>query len=195
MNSLLGGWGYYGKMRGFHVTCIPVPQLGHAEQEKRAVERCHPTAPSPSRAGLRLNPRGRLRALDNCLLWGCYWSLWQKGVSQACWWVIWYRRSWRQELRIAPRPAADPGWWLLFKSTAEVSMYLWHFLKMAEETRSWQMILPLLLANFGVAAFTNRCWHVPRSQNSPMSLFWGFPTPKPVEWRQVSSGVSVLYPL
>lgn len=20
-----------------------------------------------------------------CLLWGCYWSLWSKGLSQACW--------------------------------------------------------------------------------------------------------------
>lgn len=45
------------------------------------------------------------------------------------------------------------------------------FLKMAEETRSWQMILPLLPANFGLAAFTNRCWHIHRSQNSSVCLF------------------------
>lgn len=45
------------------------------------------------------------------------------------------------------------------------------FLKMAEETRSWQMILPLLPANFGLAAFTNRWWHVHRSQHSSLFLF------------------------
>lgn len=45
------------------------------------------------------------------------------------------------------------------------------FFKMAEETRSWQMILPLLLANFGLAAFTNRCGNIHRSQNSSVCLF------------------------
>lgn len=33
------------------------------------------------------------------------------------------------------------------------------------------MILPLLLANFGLAAFTNWCGYIHRSQNSSVCLF------------------------
>lgn len=70
---------------------------------------------------------------------------------------------------MAQQPILDGGCYLNRQQKCQCICDI--FLKMAEETRSWQMILPLLLANFGLAAFTNRCWYVHRSQNSQVCLF------------------------
>lgn len=56
------------------------------------------------------------------------------------------------------------------------------------------MILPLLLANFGLAALQTGA-DTSTGPQIPQCVSLGFPTPKPVERRAVSSGVSVFHPL
>lgn len=85
LNGLLGQRTLW-QSRGFHVTSIPVQQCGHEAVGGRSSEALPSHPPLPRHwQDYVLNPEGRLQAPDNCLLWGCYWSLWHKGVSQACW--------------------------------------------------------------------------------------------------------------
>lgn len=74
LNILLGSKGNYGQgVVSVCPECQP-SSVGTGQQQKGA-ELCPQRVPS-ARGGC---------SPAQCLLWGCYWSLWSKGVSQACW--------------------------------------------------------------------------------------------------------------